>query len=303
MTSPTINLRKAVTLEIGALKQPVVTLYELSVIINKLYKAGSYKGSELTNIKKNRANRSDCVRVIGGLLDIGIIEEGVALRHPEVFSILGREQSPSLEIICVVDPFAYVSHLSAMEWHGLTDRISHTLFYSSPTPKNWQHHALSKMEKDLGTRGVKSYLANGLPRLKRLNFDKVNRAPTHRYLSNHLGAFISIRKSVLRVSTIGRTFHDMLREPELCGGIYHVLDIFEEFSSKYLILIVDEIDRHGTQIDKVRAGYILEERLNLSEPRIDKWREYIQRGGSRKLHAKSPYSAEYSKNWSISLNI
>ena len=107
----------------------------------------------------------------------------------------------------------------------------------------------------------------------------------------------------MRVATIGRTFLDMLREPELCGGIYHVLEIYAAHAQRYLRLIIDVINRHGTKIDKVRAGYILDERLGLLHPIIDSWLEFAQRGGSRKLLANAPYRSRFSEKWCLSINI
>ena len=75
----------------------------------------------------------------------------------------------------------------------------------------------------------------------------------------------------MRVSTIGRTFLDMLRISELCGGISYVLDIFENHSENYLKLIINEIDQHGAPIDKVRAGYILDERLHIKFDELNEW--------------------------------
>ena len=297
------QLAKALTLEIGGLNQPVVTLYEISVIIYKLYQVGSYKGEQLANLKKIRASRSYCTRIVRSLMQLGILEESQSVRHSAVFNVLGREQGLPNEIACSIDPFAYISHLSAMEWHGLTDRIGRTLFYSSPPPRKWRQFAWEKMQKDVGIDHIQGYLTENLPRLKRINPKKIGRSPIHRHLSDHLGAFTSVQGRCLRVSTIGRTFLDMLREPDLCGGIYDVLDVYDQHGPRYQKLIVDEIDRHGTKIDKVRAGYILEERMDLSEPRIDKWSKFVQRGGSRKLHAKSPYSTDHSEKWYLSINI
>lgn len=296
-------IAKAVALEIGRLNQPVVTLYQISVVIFKLYQAGTYKGEKLTYLKKTHAVRSDCIRIVRQLEQLGIIEESRSVRHSEVFNLLGREQGTVEEIACSIDPFAYVSHLSAMEWHGLTDRIGRTLFYSSPPPGKWRKFAWEKMQKDVGEDQVQDYLTQNLPRLRRLNIKKIARTGVHRYLSDHLGAFTSVQSHCLRVSTIGRTFLDMIREPDLCGGIYHILDVYDQHGPRYLRLIVDEIDRHGTQIDKMRAGYILEERMSMSEPRIDEWRKFAQRGSSRKLYARNPYSSEYSEKWCLSINI
>jgi predicted transcriptional regulator of viral defense system len=114
---------------------------------------------------------------------------------------------------------------------------------------------------------------------------------------------VTVQGKPRRVATIGRTFLDMLREPGLCGGIYHVLDIFTEQAPRYLRLIVDEIDRHGTKIDKVRAGYVLAERLNLTHPAFAVWQTCAQRGGSRKLDAQADYSPRFSETWCLSINI
>jgi predicted transcriptional regulator of viral defense system len=119
----------------------------------------------------------------------------------------------------------------------------------------------------------------------------------------HLGAYKNVRGRSLRVSTIGRTFLDMLRNPDLCGGINHILDIFHEYGKKYLRLITDDIDKNGEPIDKVRAGYILDERLGIDNEIVNSWSSLAQRGGSRKLDSSSEYSPEWSDKWQISLNI
>lgn len=75
----------------------------------------------------------------------------------------------------------------------------------------------------------------------------------------------------------------MIREPDLCGGIYHILEVIEAHAATYLRLIINEIEQHSTKIDKVRAGYILEERLELKNPTLELWQNEMRRGGSRKL--------------------
>ncbi len=53
----------------------------------------------------------------------------------------------------------------------------------------------------------------------------------------------------------------------------------------------------------MRAGYILDERLNIKNDRIEAWTKYAQRGGSRKLDPSSDYIPEWSEKWCISINI
>ena len=83
----------------------------------------------------------------------------------------------------------------------------------------------------------------------------------------------------------------------------HIIDVYKENASIYLKTIVEEIERHGGPIDKVRAGYILDEVCELSDPKINGWLQYVQRGGSRKLVANASYSPIFSEKWCISLNL
>ncbi|MFN9055266.1 MAG: hypothetical protein ACK5V6_20285, partial [Pseudanabaena sp.] len=199
--------------------------------------------------------------------------------------------------------FCYMSHLSAMSYHGLTDRIPKKLFISSPPNDTWRSLAKEKMQKDLGD-DFESYCEHGLPKLVRPNMKKIDKTDLHCLSSKHLGAYKNVRGRSLRVSTVGRTFLDMLRNPELCGGINHILDVFDEYGEKYLRLITDDIDKNGEPIDKVRAGYILNERLGINNNEIiNGWSSLAQRGGSRKLDSSSEYSPEWSDKWKISLNI
>lgn len=133
--------------------------------------------------------------------------------------------------------------------------------------------------------------------------NKIDKTELHCLSSKHLGAYKNVKGRPLRVSTIGRTFLDMLRNPELCGGINHILDVFHEYGKKYLRLITDDIDKNGEPIDKVRAGYILNERLGINNEVINGWSSFAQRGGSRKLDSSSEYFPEWSDKWKISLNI
>ena len=111
---------------------------------------------------------------------------------------------------------------------------------------------------------------------------------------------------MLRVSSIGRTFLDMLRRPDLCGGIHNCLDVFQQHGPQYLKLIIDEITQHGNSIEKVRAGYILEEYCNIKNHVLDnaleEWVKHAQRGGSRKLDPNNEYWPFFSEKWCLSIN-
>ena len=102
---------------------------------------------------------------------------------------------------------------------------------------------------------------------------------------------------------IGRTFLDMLRRPDYCGGMRHVMEIFGTSAGQYRPLIIDELDQHGNAIEKARTGYLLEEHAHIQDERINEWAKHCQRGGSRKLDPEAPFRETYSERWCLSLNV
>lgn len=111
----------------------------------------------------------------------------------------------------------------------------------------------------------------------------------------------TIRGSVVRIAAIGETFAQMLDRPELCGGMEHIIEVWDTHAEIYLEGIILAANQAKESIIKVRAGYLLEERLGLRDDRISAWPAYAQRGGSRKLDASAPYVSSFSEKWMISL--
>lgn len=298
-----MKISSALSSGIAELKVPVITGYQIGLSLYLLYQGKTYKGQPITNIRKDVPTRSDYTRYVKELVSYGLLYSNYS-SHKDVFGVLSQTPPTAEEVACCIDPFGYISHLSAMEYHGLTDRFPKVIFLTSPETQSWTRLASDKMRKDLADH-YQDYIETDLPTLRRLPINKImGKAISSYNISNYNpGAYLAIKGQSLRVSSIGRTFLDMLKTPSLCGGIYHVLDVFEEFGKKYLKLIVNEIDRNGKSIDKVRAGYILQERLGLSEPRIEQWKSFAQRGGSRKLVAEDPYKPVFSETWCLSINI
>lgn len=297
-----MNLTKAITLYLGGLNQPVITAYELGLLIFNLYVSKKYLGETITNIRKDYPSSEIYRGRTKSLLSLGILSQNKNFSENKVFNTLGRKNLNPQEIICSVDPFCYVSHLSAMEWHGLTNRFSKTIFITTPSPKDWSAFAKQQMQKDLGD-SLHLYIDSGFPQLQKMNCLKIDGLNLNKYSSRHLGAFKSIKGSSLRVSTIGRTFLDMVNDPKLCGGIRHVVDIYQNFGQQYSTLIINESEQHANLIEKTRIGYLLDELCNVKNDVLDKWAKNVKRGGSRKLDPNAEYSSQYSEKWCLSLNI
>jgi len=276
---------------LSAWERPVITSYELSTIVCAECRTLGVE-VELSLYRK----------VILRLETFRLLNPRKDSKPSTAFQLFGHSSPLPMEVACAMDPFANVSHLSAMEFHGITDRFSKLLYLTTPPDKEWKEQARDKMAKDLGEQLEAHRLAK-LPALRRVPFERVDDVRIELMRRSSRGAFKAIKSPAARVSMLGRTFLDMLREPEHCGGMQHVVDTYREHGARYLPLIVEEVDRHGKAIEKVRAGYLLDEVCRLHHPLIDGWKHAAQRGGSRVLDPKSEYAAFYSETWQLSVNV
>lgn len=297
-----MKLEKAITLSLGHLFQPVVTNYDLGLILINLFISRRYDNEPVKIKRRNFQNKKFFLEQIERLLDSGVLTPHRSFSVNEVYRIVGKMEFDAGDVSSSVDPFSYVSHLSAMAFHGITDRRPSVLIISTPEQKSWSHFASEKMSGDLKEHYL-LHTENKLPKLKRIGFQKIDAMPVKRISSLHHGAYRNLSRRSMRVSTIGRTFLDMLKNPAECGGMRHVIDVFSEFGGKYARLIIDEVETHGNKIEKVRAGYLLDEAAKVKDDRTDRWLEYVQRGGSRKLDPNEEYSSTFSEKWCLSINV
>ena len=215
-----------------------------------------------------------------------------------VIRVLSISDVPAEDIICLIDPTCYISHLSAMQRWGLTDRSPESLMLTRPDRKTAAEQLLSYRTEALGKDEADSFPLPivGHPR-------RVRGRPVRIHESKASGAFLKNRGSDVRLSTIGQTFLDMLQKPDICGGMSHVLEAWEEHAETYLDEIVAAINNATSGLTKSRAGYILEERQGLYHRGIERWKAVGQRGGSRKLDPAKGFAPAFSATWMISLNV
>ena len=121
---------KAISLSLGELSTPVITRYQIGLIIHSLYKEKHYQGNALT-LQKEAATLSDVNRYVALLEGDGVLNTPKQLPD-NVYTLLGRSGWSEEEALCAIDPFCYLSHFSAMAHHGLTDRMPVRLFVTMP---------------------------------------------------------------------------------------------------------------------------------------------------------------------------
>lgn len=284
-------LLKAIQDKLAVWERPIVTDYELAVLMTAQLVA--------LHMEPSKSIYQAVVKHLGAF---SLIAPSKDFKSGMVYHLFGRMKPNPMEVACSVDPFAYVSHLSAMEYHGLTDRFSKILYLTTPPDNEWRAMATSRMERDLGDQ-IRAFQLAKLPTLKRPVFDRVEGQRVELMRRSSRGVFKTVKQPSIRVAMVGRTFLDMVREPDNCGGIQHVVDTYQERGGRYLSLITEEVDRHGKPVEKVRAGYLLDEVCDLHSSVIDSWTEHAQRGGSRMLDPQGEYAPEHSEKWQLSINV
>ena len=275
--------------------RPVLTPVDFYSLIMQMYKESPNKKLYL---RKNDPGKDDYHRLKRILIHAGIVRMDRDYRS-NALRIIAISDRPSEEIVCLVDPTCYVSHLSAMERWGLTNRSPKVLMLSRPNRKA----ALDKLRRHRRNILGENHDTSIFPLHLIKHPARVRGWRVQMYMTKLAGTNLTIRDSDVRISSIGQTFLDMIQKPDLCGGMPHVLEVWEQYAETYLDSIVASVDSAANGLVKSRAGYILQELLGLDHSRIPNWKAFSQRGGSRKLDPSQDYAPTYSETWMISINV
>nr|WP_319515782.1 hypothetical protein [uncultured Cohaesibacter sp.] len=274
--------------------EPVLAPYELFRLIWQMY--AESEGKKLY-LRSKVPSMEDYTRIRQNLKSAGIIDADKDYKT-RAMRVLTVPDKPAENIACLVDPTCYVSHLSAMQRWGLTERNPKNLILTRPPTEQAIKIIKMQLGEALDDMGENPFFIKKIRHPK-----KVRRRPIKVYETKSYGQWLVNRRDKVRISTIGQTFLDMLQKPELCGGMPHVLDVFDEHAKTYAPKIIEAIDGASSDLVKSRGGYILEERLGITHPVINAWKAFVQKGGSRKLDPTKEFASTFSETWMISLNV
>lgn len=281
--------------------RPIATRYDLIILIARIARDRGYQGASIYSLTAT-PGEGDYRRVVSQLT-----HEYKLASDPDfpagIFTVNRLPDASPEEACCLVDPFAYVSHFSAMEHYGLTDRIPDRLIVTRPAEALWRGLADRKAAGDRGELGG-ALDRFGDVRPRRHLFPPVVRG---RSVAVHapkaIGRSVRLRESNVRMARIEQVFCDTLAEPGLCGGMTHVLEVWRDHARSYLDRIVTAVDAMDSPIAKVRAGYIVTEFLGIGHPIAERWSAFAQRGGSRRLDPHRGSSPVFSERWMLALNV
>ena len=199
------------------------------------------------------------------------------------------------EILMELHPYAAISHLSALAFHGLTDQFPREIHITTPSGRSSRILPVGIGEKEWFS-GL-SEVSGSLP-------SHVEDLPIRRHqLDKYFGfAEYSPNGYPVRVMTMEKTLIDGLRTPEWCGGISNVLQGWLNAKDAIKLSTVLEFTEHlNVRLLKQRVGFVLEE-LGFSDPQLDEWAVGAKRGGSSKLVGNSAFAPSFSDRWKLSLN-
>ncbi|QGN55705.1 hypothetical protein GKE62_15270 [Novosphingobium sp. Gsoil 351] len=254
----------------------MVTEFDLFVLARQLFRDRGYRGTKLPsrngplNARRARKLLSEATFDLGHYP--GEVPSHYLRRDPDFTSVLFTVgDGDATKVILDADPFGYLSHASALAFHGLGADTSE-LHISAPMRGQWagcaRHYMAAMLGDDLNSDSDEERL---FPLTKPKPCPEVRGRPLHRHeLSNPLSP-TSFDPDRTRVSPPGATFRDTLAAPAWCGGMDQVIAIWRTQAAHYVDAIICAVAEASEKIVRVRAGYLLEEVLGIRDPRIGAW--------------------------------
>lgn len=287
-------------------KKPGLNRKRLEEEIYKIYVEKEYKGERVLNIRTDNPRGGQFRNYIDKLERSSVIEPldqpgGPWFLHEEssYYLVSPYKEKPYAEIVCSLYPYGFISYITAMSWHGITDRIPKKIYYTSPSRELWKKKSISDITERIGRHAKFDEFVPFFPKEMRVAGYDLVVMETKKYIEP-LEA-----EGGVRVSEIGQLFIDMTRRPEFCGGESHVIEVYSEYGYTFRKKIIKQLGKTGTSIDKARVCFLLENVCDFSSDQIEIWKseQSGKRGGSRKFSHRNEFSSCYNPSWGISLNV
>jgi len=219
--------------------------------------------------------------------------------HPHLYRVISpyAKQDPieENEILMELNPFAALSHQSALAFHQVTDQLPKDIHASVPTARSPRllPVGIKKSEWLPGMFSIRGHLASAIGDVP-INWHQLEKFFGY--------AEYSPRGYPVRVMTLEKTLIDGLAAPEWCGGLTNVLKAWMNARDALnLKTVIGFTDWQDVGVLRQRVGYVLE-RLGFSDPQLEIWTTKAKRGGSSKLLASAPFESTFSERWMLSLN-
>ncbi|CAI8932129.1 type IV toxin-antitoxin system AbiEi family antitoxin domain-containing protein [Pseudomonas sp. IT-P4] len=288
----------------------VITKEKLSEQIFILFMEKVYKGARISLIRKDYASVDDFHNYIDRVERTGILTNiNNDVKHhqiygsantPGIYVIKGKTEYSPAETVCTIYPYGYLSKINAMAWYGLTDKIPKVVRFTTCPLNEWKKRSLLDLSIDPEVDFDLEHFIPSFPKHTNIFGQELIVSVETKYVEP-----LEVRNSPIKVASIGKTFIDMFRYPDECGGIDHVLEIYAENGKKYSSAIINELKHKTTRkIDIARVGFALQKIAGVEHPLLSEWQQESKktRGSSKILVPGVPFSSIFDEDWSLSLN-
>jgi len=288
--------------QINNLELPIITISTIEALIDNMYQPENRAGLFLRDVKpKIRHVKKYTRQLLSDRVIATTAREGV-------YRVLNQEPLTIQEMISLADPYVYVAFLSAMQRWGLTNRQPKKFIFARPNKVLVKLYKQNEKQREKNEFYVERETPIQLP-ISHHSLSRIiqgNSKSVHVIETRTPANTMWLGGEHTRISTLAATFVDMLYRPDMCGGMGHVVSVWENhiLSKRKAVLkdLIAIVSKAESPILKVRAGYLLSERLKIQDPEIDLWKKFVARGGSRKLDPDKPYINFFSEEWMLSLN-
>lgn len=199
-----------------------------------------------------------------------------------------------LELLLELNPFAVVSHYTALVHHGFTHNRPN-LMTAWPGEQGW---TLPLNTEPGDWVDIASPIARRPRRILTQRMEWFQRFNDFSFgvIDAHDGPI------PIRVTDQERTLIDSLQWPEYAGGIVSAFRAWE-LGRNFIDIdtIVRYTESYGIGILKQRVGYVAEA-VGFTHPQFDTWASQSVRGGSSRLVGSTSFESRYSERWNLSLN-
>ncbi|MCO5216061.1 MAG: hypothetical protein M9950_07890 [Thermomicrobiales bacterium] len=199
------------------------------------------------------------------------------------------------ELLFELNPYATISHYSALEYHSFT--YDQPKIMTVSTGKVSAGRILGTMQDEWESLDLPTaYRPRQIITSKVRWFNKTT--------DQTFGIIEGRDGSVpIRVSDQERTLIESLQWPEYSGGIANVIRawaIAEDFID--INKIVEYTERFDIKVLTQRVGFVAEE-IGFRHPRFEEWAAKSARGGSNKLLGSAESGDSFSHRWRLSINV
>jgi hypothetical protein len=284
----------------------------------KLWLAKQYEGEELTGVPLYGEPRRVFYHAYKKLDKSNRIQGHVESTKGFAFFTKGQRLNTPEQIVSGIYPFGYLSHLSAMNAYKLGSVKSSAIYFTCLGRMDWHNQSLKDLRSEFKVN-VTNYidLDGSMSRTTSLNGIHVEEQsiidgyPSADVLED-IGIIIINKKYLdesewwggVKVQNIIDLFIDMIRSPQYCGGLQHVIRVYNHHLDIYFEKIVEKLEVSGSIIDRARFGFITEKHIFKTHILFTKWKaeQKNKRGGSRKLVSTLDFDSEFDPDWNISIN-